>query len=78
MERPALLESVNRNHPLLDGNRRLAWLLVRELYLSYDLAPLRLPPAGQIDVFIRQVAADAVALDDTVAWLRQVFDPDCG
>lgn len=28
----ALLDGVNRNHPLVDGNKRLSWILVRATY----------------------------------------------
>jgi death-on-curing protein len=69
----ALLESVNRNHPLLDGNKRLGWMLVRLLYLSYGVDPAHLPPDAEIDTFVRRVASDEVPFDEIVAWLRATF-----
>lgn len=72
----AIMESVNRNHPLLDGNKRLAWILVRVVYRSHDMAPLRLPPPAEVDAFVRAVASGRVPFGEIVGWLRQVFDPD--
>jgi death-on-curing protein len=64
----ALLDAVNRSHPLLDGNKRLSILLVMLLYRlnGFDLAVD--PVEG--DAFIRRVAsAPHLELDEIEAWL---------
>lgn len=51
----ALLHSLSRNHPLLDGNKRLAWLAVR-LFYARNGRDLRAPDAQAGDALVRAVA----------------------
>jgi death-on-curing protein len=56
----ALLHSLAGNHPLVDGNKRLAWLAT---YVFLDLnGPA--PTAGQDDVFDLVMAVASGTLDD--------------
>lgn len=51
----ALLESSARNHALIDGNKRLAWVAMR-LFLALNDADVQVPSAAQGDEFVRAVA----------------------
>lgn len=64
----ALLDGINRSHPLLDGNKRLSILLVMLLY-QLNGWRLQVDPA-EGDRFIRDVAGDRrLELDEIAAWL---------
>lgn len=52
----ALLESLTRNHPLIDGNKRLGIRAVA-LFYGYNGYTLRVSDAAEGDRFIRSVAA---------------------
>ena len=52
----SLLESLTRNHPLLDGNKRLGVRAVA-LFYGYNSYELRIPDAVEGDRFVRSVAA---------------------
>jgi death on curing protein len=56
----ALLHSLARNHPLVDGNKRLAWLATY-VFLEINGHP---PLASQDDVFDLVMAVAAGTLDD--------------
>jgi death on curing protein len=56
----ALLHSLARNHPLVDGNKRLAWLATY-VFLEINGHP---PFASQDDVFDLVMAVAAGTLDD--------------
>lgn len=64
----ALIDGVNRNHALLDGNKRLSWVCgaVFERLNGLDLA------AGQQDIFdtISRVAAGDVSLEELAGWVE--------
>ena len=51
----ALLESLARNHALIDGNKRLAWVSTK-LFLALNGADLQGPTPTAIDQFVRAVA----------------------
>jgi death on curing protein len=57
----ALLHSVARNHALIDGNMRTAWLAMRVFLringVSADTAP---PPVSVAGPFVEEVARDSV------------------
>ena len=52
----ALLDAINRSHPLHDGNKRLSWVLVASFYEvnGYSLVV----EAHEGDAFIRDVGGD--------------------
>lgn len=64
----ALLESLARNHALIDGNKRLAWVATR-LFLVLNGVDVRVPtpPAG--DEFVRDVAQGKLPLTAIAAQL---------
>jgi death on curing protein len=64
-----LLIGINRNHPLLDGNKRLSWMVTAAFYElnGYDL---RVAEQREIDRFVRSVAAGNIDRAEVAAWLR--------
>lgn len=52
----SLLHSLARNHPLLDGNKRLAWLATR-LFYAQNGHDLRAPDPHETDTLIRAIAS---------------------
>lgn len=69
----ALIESVAKNHPFIDGNKRTAFYLA--IRMLYD---------NQIDInasendtydFVIQVASGQYSYDDIVAWLQANTGP---
>ncbi len=72
-----LLIGINRNHPLLDGNKRLSWLVTAVFYElnGFDLFADR---QADIDTFVRAVAADDLTRDDVIAWLAVRAHPVAG
>ena len=66
----ALLDAVNRSHPLHDGNKRLSWLLVASFYEVNGYSLVVDPPAGA--AFIRAVGGDDhLTLDAVADWLSE-------
>ena len=65
----ALLLAINRNHPLADGNKRLAWI-VAKTFLALNGFHLASEPVAEADVFIRKVADGSVEHDELVAWMQ--------
>lgn len=57
----ALLESLARNHALVDGNKRLAWVATR-LFLVFNDEDVRVPTPEVGDEFVRAVAQGHVEL----------------
>jgi death on curing protein len=66
----AQLESLARNHPLIDGNKRLAWVAMR-LFLLLNGADVRVPSPQEGDEFVRAVAQGQIGLDVIADRLRQ-------
>lgn len=67
-----LLDAINRSHPLIDGNKRLAFLLVARFYdlNGYDL--LEDPEAN--NTFIRNAIEKDWSLKVLVGWLEGRVD----
>ncbi|MEV0050920.1 type II toxin-antitoxin system death-on-curing family toxin [Saccharopolyspora sp. NPDC003752] len=65
----ALLHALARNHPLLDGNKRLAWLAAR-LFYAYNGRDLKASDAQTADALIREVAAGKHDADRLAEVLR--------
>ncbi|HEY2042741.1 MAG TPA: Fic family protein [Jatrophihabitans sp.] len=65
----ALLESLSRNHPLIDGNKRLAWVSTR-FFLAINDLDLIAVDAQDGDKFVRSVAQGVLELADVAAQLR--------
>jgi death on curing protein len=64
----ALLESVARNHALIDGNKRLAWVGTK-LFLALNGLDLQGPAQRAIDEFVRAVAQGQIDLEPIAARL---------
>jgi len=71
----ALLESVARNHALVDGNKRLAWVSTK-LFLALNGLDLQGPTQRAIDEFIRAVAQGQIDLESIAARLVTWSRPD--
>ena len=70
----ALLESLARNHALIDGNKRLAWTATR-YFLIVNGVDAR-PPTPQIgDQFVRSVAQGQLELSEIVETLKSWARP---
>jgi death-on-curing protein len=69
-----LFIAINRNHPLLDGNKRLSWLVTAVFYElnGYDLA---VDPQSDIDVFVRGAAAVQADVPEAATWLAAHTSP---
>jgi death on curing protein len=65
----ALIESLARNHALIDGNKRLAWVATR-LFLAMNDADVRVPSPEVGDEFVRAVAQGHLELRAVAARLR--------
>ena len=70
----ALLLAVMRNHPLADGNKRLAWF-VTVAFLELNDLDLVVDDVVEADGFLREVAAGTVDLDGVAAWVRARIRP---
>lgn len=66
----ALIEGINRNHPLVDGNKRLSWVCVVNFadLNGWDLV------ADQVEIFttISAVAAGELSLDALEHWVSKI------
>jgi len=68
-----LLESITRNHPLVDGNKRLGWLAV---YVFYGLNDLYLDaPDDAAYTLVIAVATGAVDYHDAAQELERWVTP---
>ncbi|MEK6273428.1 MAG: Fic family protein [Actinomycetota bacterium] len=76
-ERAAILCSrIVRNHPLPDGNKRVAYLAMRELLARSDL--VWEPPKGgddEVAEMIERLAARAVGEEEFVLWVQTHVAP---
>lgn len=69
----ALLESLVRNHPLFDGNKRLGWLATVVFYGINDIA-IEAPDDDAYD-FVIGVACGQISLEDSAQQLSQWRTP---
>ncbi len=69
----ALLHSLARNHALLDGNKRLAWVAAR-LFSVFNDRDLRRPSLDEAEAFVVAIAAgrlDVPKIAETLAkWTK--------
>jgi death on curing protein len=74
IQRAAILASrLVRNHPLPDGNRRVA-LLLMDMYLEEESLRLTAPSA-EIDATFRELASGRLDETGFVSWLRSRVQP---
>lgn len=65
----ALLESVIKNHPFVDGNKRAGYTLGRLTLITFDL-DLHATDDEEYDMVI-QVATGQLAVEGILAWMRE-------
>lgn len=64
----ALLESIIKNHPFVDGNKRAGYTLGRLTLITFDL-DLKASDDEEYDMVI-QVATGQLDVDGIVAWMK--------
>lgn len=65
----ALLDALNRSHPLLDGNKRLSWTMTDVLYRLNGHRLVAEP--RDVDRSVRSVGGDDhLTLEEIAAWLE--------
>lgn len=64
----ALMESLARNHTLVDGNKRLAWTAT-VMFLRINGSDLTYASVDEAEAFVLAVAADHLTLDSIEAWI---------
>lgn len=69
----ALIDAINRSHPLIDGNKRLSWVcsVVFARLNEQDLAA----PQKEIDRVIRAVASGKADLNYLAGWVQEHLEP---
>ncbi|TDC47000.1 hypothetical protein E1212_25475 [Jiangella ureilytica] len=70
----AVLESLARNHPLIDGNERLAWAATPVVLLENGLSLLDVDQIVAYD-FMIEVAEGKLELAEMAAWLAENVTP---
>lgn len=70
----ALLHAIARNHALIDGNKRTAWLAMR-FFLRVNGLPARhpVPPAGEAGPFVEAAAQDNLDVPAIAKQLAEWF-----
>lgn len=63
----ALMHSLARNHPLIDGNKRLAWAGLR-VFLALNGQSIAYT-VDEAEAFVLQVARGELEVTDIAAWL---------
>jgi death-on-curing protein len=69
----ALTESLLRNHPFVDGNKRVGYVLLR-LYLSSHGFLLNASDEAKY-LFIINVASGAMSFEEIVIWIKSNISP---
>ena len=72
----ALMHSLARNHPLVDGNKRLAWAALRTFHLinGRDLVY----EVDDAEQFVLTVARGELDVEGIAEWLRKHSAPSLG
>jgi len=73
----ALMESIARNHALVDGNKRLAWVATR-LFLALNGDDVHVPSPEIGDEFVRAVAQGHLTQAEIAARLTAWISPRPG
>lgn len=64
----ALLDAINRSHPLIDGNKRLSWICML-LFLRSNGVDL-FGAVDDAESFVLAAANGAVTLDEIADWIN--------
>ena len=70
-----LLVRLTRNHPLLDGNKRAAWVMMRIFVESNDWSWAPYPSIDEAEKSVLAVAAGEWDEERTAEWLRAYLSP---
>ena len=70
----ALLESLARNHTLVDGNKRLAWTAT-VVFLRINGLDLTYASVDEAEAFVLAVAADHLSLTGIETWIADRVRP---
>ena len=71
----ATLDSVKRNHPLVDGNKRLGWIVVAATY-RVNGYPNLAGTVAEHEALVLKVVSDHPELDWIADQLESMFEPD--
>ncbi|MCA0178282.1 MAG: type II toxin-antitoxin system death-on-curing family toxin [Actinobacteria bacterium] len=66
----ALMHSLARNHPLIDGNKRLAWAATR-IFCLLNGEDLRYVSIDAAEEFVLSVARGDLEVEDIAEWIRR-------
>lgn len=69
-----LIIAMNRDHPLVDGNKRLSWFITVASY-AINGYNLRADDVDDADRFIRLIAAGGAPLSEVELWLGKHASP---
>ena len=70
-----LLVRLTRNHPLLDGNKRAAWVMMRIFVESNNWSWAPYPSVDEAEKSVLAVAAGEWDEERTAEWLRAYLSP---
>jgi death on curing protein len=73
----ALLQSIVKNHPLVDGNKRLGWLACAVFLDLNGIDPTRATNDDVVD-FVIDVAASSTDVAELASRLRAIIENDAG
>jgi death-on-curing protein len=65
----AMMQSIARNHALVDGNKRLAWAATR-LFLMFNDIQIKVPDVDEAEHFVVYVARGSVELDQATGTIE--------
>ena len=71
----ALMDSISRSHPLIDGNKRLTYLAARVTY-RLNGRPIRRGSADELVAFILEISDEHLEVPDIAARLATIFVAD--
>lgn len=66
----ALMESLARNHVLVDGNKRLAWTAT-VVFLRINGSDLTYASVDEAELYVLAVAAEHLSLDEIETWIAE-------
>ena len=69
----ALIHSVATTHPLIDGNKRTAWMLLVTFLAMNEFEVVTGPDEGL--AFVLAVATDSLSLAEIAGWIDQRLRP---
>ena len=65
----AILESIIKNHPFVDGNKRTGYFLMRALLMHYG-KDIKASQDEKYD-FVIKVASSQIKFDEIAAWIKE-------